>query len=179
VSEHGPPAPGDVDRSAGLRRGDDEADRGSVLMLMPAAVLVLLVLAAIAVDATVLILGEREMADLAGAAANDAAVAALGRDPLYRCGNLDLDWGQAQAAVQRVVAGRASDATSGVSAGVASISVVDGRPEVTVTASGTVDLIFTPAVPGASMSRSVEATASAIAEVAGPDPFGVGAGACP
>jgi Flp pilus assembly protein TadG len=150
-----------------------------VLLLMPASVLVLLVLAAIAVDAAILMLGEREAADLAAAAANDAAVAAISRDALYGCGNLELDAAQAHLAVQRVVAARGSDAIDGVSAAVAGIQVVDGRPEVTVTASGTVRLIFTPAVPGFAMSQDVEATASSFPEVAGPDPLAVGTGACP
>jgi Flp pilus assembly protein TadG len=150
---------------------------------MPAGVLVMLVLTAIAIDYTILLLGEREVADVSAAAANDAVIAAVGRDALYGCAALDLDLAAANAAVQRVVAARGSDAVTIASAGVVDIGteLFDGsqRPRVTVTTSGTVDLIFTPAVPGASLSRAVQATATAVAAVGGPDAEEVGVGACP
>src|SRR3712207_1178709 len=45
-------------------------ETGSALILMPAAVLVLVILAAIAVDAAIMFLGERELAAATAAAAN-------------------------------------------------------------------------------------------------------------
>lgn len=48
-------------------------DRGSVLMLMPAAVLIVLLLGAIAVDSAIVYLGQRQAYNVAFDAANDAA----------------------------------------------------------------------------------------------------------
>lgn len=58
------------------------AEDGNTLVLMPAAVLVLLVLAAIAFDAAVVHLQQRRLADLAASLANDA-IAALDLDSVY------------------------------------------------------------------------------------------------
>ena len=75
-------------------------DRGSVLMLMPAAVLVLVVLGAVAVDFSIAFLGERELANAASAAANDAAAAAID-EPLFReTGRVVLDCGRANEVAQ-------------------------------------------------------------------------------
>ena len=52
-------------------------ERGSVLMLMPAAVLVVLVLAAIAVDLSARFVGQREAIAAAEGAANDAVSAGV------------------------------------------------------------------------------------------------------
>jgi hypothetical protein len=145
---------------------------------MPAGVLVLIMLAALAVDGAVLFLGEREVADLSAAAASDAAVAAIDADALYRCGNLQLDAARAQAAAQRVVAARSNDSVTGVSATVTALAVADGRPVVTVQTTGTVRLIFIQAVPGMDLTRQVQATASASPEVAGPGVDAVGVGGC-
>src|SRR5262245_43786078 len=51
----------------------DARDRGSVLFLVPAAFLVVLILASIAVDMSVVQLRERQAFDFASGAANDAA----------------------------------------------------------------------------------------------------------
>jgi hypothetical protein len=54
-------------------------ERGSILLLVPAGILIMLVLAAIAVDSAVIFLAEREAEAAASAAAND--IAALAVDP--------------------------------------------------------------------------------------------------
>ena len=51
-------------------------DRGSVLLLVPAAVLIVLVMASIAVDMSLVHLRQRQAHDLAAQAANDAATGA-------------------------------------------------------------------------------------------------------
>ena len=51
--------------------------RGSVLMLMPAAVLIVLLLGAIAVDSAIVYLRQRQAENIAFDAANDAAGAGL------------------------------------------------------------------------------------------------------
>ena len=50
--------------------------RGNVLLLVPAGVLVLVIFGALAVDAALAFLGQRALTDAAAAAANDAAAAA-------------------------------------------------------------------------------------------------------
>lgn len=131
------------------------ADRGSVLMLLPAAVLVLFVLAGISVDAAVTFTQQRELVAVAGDAANDAANA-LARDALYRGGAVTLD----PAEVDRTV--RAVLAADGVTA--AATWTVDGTT-VTVRLVREVDLIFTRAVPGVAHHRTVHATVTARAEL--------------
>lgn len=135
------------------RRGD----RGSALMLLPAGVLVVLVLASIAVDMSLVHLRQRQGFDVAAAAANDAVTAAA--DPrLLRTGAYEIDPGQARAVVQRSVA------ASGLAPHVV------GGPQVTVDGD-TVEVLltvaarhlFTGAVPGAPDRTIVSATASATA----------------
>lgn len=83
--------------------GADE--RGSVLLLVPAGVLVLLILGAIAVDFSIAFLGQRELTAAAGAAANDAA-ARLADAAFYGRGELAIDQSQVAAVIDASVAGR-------------------------------------------------------------------------
>lgn len=71
-------------RPAATRRGD----RGSVLMLMPAAVLIVLLLGAIAVDSAVVYLAQRQAYNVAFDAANDAAGAGFDRETARRSGEI-------------------------------------------------------------------------------------------
>jgi hypothetical protein len=68
-----------------------QGDSGSVLLLFPAAFLIVLALGAMAIDAAAVHLRQRELAAVAGAAANDAAMLGLDRDLLRRSGDLALD----------------------------------------------------------------------------------------
>ncbi len=83
------------------RTGRDRAsgDRGSVLALVPAALLVLLVLAAIAVDSASEYLARRELAAAADAAANDAATFGLDEARFRETGEFVLDPARANEAV--------------------------------------------------------------------------------
>jgi hypothetical protein len=63
------------------------AEEGSTLALVPAAILVLLLLAAIAVDSAAAYLGQRRVADLAAGLANDA-IAGLREDAFYETGEV-------------------------------------------------------------------------------------------
>ncbi len=137
-------------------------EQASVLLLMPAAVLVVLVLGAIAVDGAIAFLGEREVADIAAAAANDAAVLALREETFHRCGSLQLDPGRAGQVARTVVAGRGSDAVQ-VDDVEVSVAASGASPAVSVTIRGHVDLVFTPALPGAAGTRRVEARSVVIA----------------
>lgn len=148
-------------------------DDGTALMLMPAGVLIVIILGALAVDSAILFLGERELADLTAAAANDAATVALDDDVFYRCGRLELVADEAAGVAAAVARARRSDAVSAVDVSTTVDNAVS-PPQVTVTATGTVRLVFTPAVPGTSRSRTVGATSVAV-----PEPLGPGAQAQP
>ena len=138
-------------------------------MLMPAGVLVVLVLGALAVDSAILFLGERELADLTAAAANDAATVALLEEPFYRCGRLTLDEDEAREVARTISAARTSDAVEDVEIDVEIDNAVN-PPEVTVAAAGVVRLVFTPAIPGTTRSRRVDAVSVAVPEPLGPQP---------
>jgi Flp pilus assembly protein TadG len=136
-------------------------ERGSALMLMPAAVLVFVVLGAIAVDFAVAFLGEREVSNAAAAAANDAVGAALDLDRLYEDDALRLD----PAAAERV--GRAAVEAAGLDDlddVAVRVDVAPDAPTVTVTVSARVRYVFSKALPGGPDGVPVQATATATAE---------------
>ncbi len=141
-------------------------ERGSALMLMPAAVLILIVLASIAVDFTIVRLGGRELTALADAAGNDAATLALARAGFDE-GTVILDERRAREVVAATVAATASPVDDIVVVDV-SATDIDGAPGVSVTLTGTVDYVFATAIPGAPTSQHIEVTA--VVRVAQVDP---------
>ena len=135
-------------------------DRGSALMLMPAGLLIVLVLASIAVDMSVVHLRKRQAFELAAAAANDAVTAAVDQGRLRTTHDYVLDPERARAVVADVVA--ASEVAPELT----------GPPVVTVTAAGVrvelaleADYIFADIVPGAPDGTEVTASATAAAPV--------------
>lgn len=72
-------------------RARGSGDHGSVLMLMPAAVLIVLLLGAVAVDLSIVQLRQREAVAGAASAANDAVTFALDQDALRRGDGYRLD----------------------------------------------------------------------------------------
>ena len=136
-------------------------ERGSALMLMPAAVLVFLVLGAIAVDFAVAFLAEREVSNAAAAAANDAAGAALDRDRFYDDGVVRLDAARATSVGRSAVAAAGLDDLDDVDV---RVQVSPGAPVVTVTVSARARYLFATALPGGPDGVDVEATATATAE---------------
>lgn len=132
-------------------------DRGSVLMLVPAAVLIVLVMASIAVDMSLLHLRQRQALDLAAGAANDAATAAADRAAL-RDGDVVVDEEAAGRVVAAVV--EASDRAADV-VGAPQVRITGDVVEVEVALE--VDYIFAGVVPGAPDGRTVRATAAATA----------------
>jgi Flp pilus assembly protein TadG len=136
-------------------------ERGTVLMLMPAAMLVLLVLASIMVDFAIVGMRSRELHNAASAAANDAVTAALSSEGL-RAGETWIDADAAQRVVTRSLthSGLRLDAPPTVHVS------VDGR-EVSVTVHATHEYLFADVVPGADDTFTVDVTATARAVVAG------------
>ena len=131
-------------------------------MLMPAAVLIVLLLAAIAFDSAVVFLAERELANVAAAAANDAATQALDRSAFYADGTVRLDPERARQVAETAVAVRGPDWLEPGSTRVA-VVVDPDEPAVTVTVSAEAGYVFARAIPGVDGTASVAATASATA----------------
>jgi hypothetical protein len=154
-----------------------ERQRGSVLLLVPAGILVLMILGAIAVDSAVVFLGQRELGSAVAAAANDAAAAAFAEAPFYEGGRVEIDVSLAQHVAQQSFDAR--KAAQIELTGPLEVTVV-GR-QICVAAEATVRRIFTPrgigvsptatirARSGATLSddRGVEATSACEATLAG------------
>jgi hypothetical protein len=132
-------------------------ERGSVLALVPAAVLVSVLLGAIAVDSAVTFAAQRDLRSAALAAANDAATAGVDLDAYHETGAYTLSPGLVRRAVDTSLA--ASRPT--VEAMTVDVDVT-GR-QVTVVLRAEVALVFASAVPGAPRTAEVTATATAIA----------------
>lgn len=125
---------------------------------MPAAVLVLVVLGAIAVDSAAVYLGQHQLAGAAQSAATDAT-AALAPASFYGGGTVTLDPARArQLALDSV---GAEDLQGVRLAGPAVVQVL-GR-QVCVSLVGTVQEIFGRALPGMPGSTTVRARATATA----------------
>ena len=132
------------------------ADRGSVLMLMPAAILVVLVLAGICVDQSLAFLRQRQASSVAVDVANDLATAALDESAFREHGEYVLDEGAARELASSLVA--ASD----IGPQVVDLSVsVPAPDEVVVELTVRVDYIFARALPGAADGTTVSARAAA------------------
>lgn len=136
-------------------------ERGSVLLLVPAGVLVLVVLGSLAVDFAIAFLGEREVASLASAAANDAATAAVDRAHLRATGEFRID----EALAREVVASTLAASSHEVDLDAAEVEVLDldGEPAVRVRLTGRIGYVFAKAIPGAPESAQVGASAVAVA----------------
>jgi Flp pilus assembly protein TadG len=137
-------------------------ERGSVLLLVPAGVLVVIVLASIAVDFAIAFLGEREVASLASAAANDAASAAVDEAHLRTTGEFRIDPDRAEDVVAATIA--ASSVDLHLDAPVVDVIDIGGEPAVRVRLTGRIDYVFAPALPGAPDGADVSASAVAVAD---------------
>ncbi len=127
-------------------------DRGTVLMLFPAAFFAVLVLGALAVDVGLVQVRAREVG-LAASSAADDALSALDLVELRTSGRVRLDPGRATAIVHDTVA-----ATAPAGSRVTRIELAtapDGLPRVAVTVCLDVDLVVAPALPGTAPTRTV------------------------
>lgn len=140
------------------RRDGLRSERGSSLMLMPAAVLVFVVLGAFCVDFAAVHLGQRELVTAAQGAANDAVAAGFDEAGFYGgAGAVTLDPTLARRAAEASLAANAPDAEIvGFSVDVAGASVV---VELTLS----VETVFSKALPGA--PDTVPVTARATSEL--------------
>jgi hypothetical protein len=126
-------------------------------MLVPAAVLVLVILASISVDSSLAFLGQRELNSFTTQAANDAAAAGLDQAAFYDHGRIAIDPQRADdiaALLRRNVGSGVHDVH---------VSVTTTGNQVTVEADGVVDDIFARVLPGVRHQWHVQATSSATA----------------
>jgi hypothetical protein len=121
----------------------------------------MIVLGSIAVDFAIAFLGERELASLAAAAANDAATAAYDPERFREDGTFVLDLDRAEVIVADTIG--ASSTEVDLERPEVEPITVDGRPGVRVTLRGTVGYVFARAVPGMPDDTEVEASAVAVA----------------
>lgn len=133
-------------------------EAGNTLVLFPVAVLIVLGLAALALDAATIFLGQRRLVDLAAAVADDG-VAAIDLASYYDPDRpLALDADRVRARRDQLVAG---------AGGHRSLEEVDCRIDagglrVTATCSATVRPLFAPLWPGAPGRRTVTASETAV-----------------
>lgn len=134
------------------RRRSAAGERGSVLVLMPAAVLVLLVLASLALDRALVFGAQRDLVATAQAAANDAVTEGVDPDVLRADGVVVLDPDRVARAIARVTALAGPDLVVAWA--------VDGT-SVVVRLERRVRYLFSPALPGGPRTERIRATAQA------------------
>ena len=137
-------------------------ERGSVLMLLPAAVLVFVILGALAVDYGSVWADQRELANAAEAAANDAATRAVDVEHWYRTAEVRLVAARAWTVAEASVRAKGLDR---LDAEVIDVQVDGDR--VTVTVRGRAHHLFAKAVPGGPEGQDVTATSEAEARELG------------
>ena len=133
---------------------------GSVLILMPAAVLIVLLLGAIAVDLTTVHLRQQQAIDAAASAANDAVTYGLDESALRSGRGYRLDPDRVRRAVDESIDDQGL-ADELVEPPVVTEPTPDSvRVELTLRA----DYLFARSIPGAPRSTTVRGTATATAE---------------
>lgn len=135
-------------------------ERGSVLALVPAAFLVLIFLAALAVDSAVAFQARSQLHDAVIGAANDAVTAGIDQQTFYSGGGVHLDAGAVGTVVCQAIDAEGLSSFHGLRVAVA----ISGE-SVRVVATGSVDAVFGRAIPGFA-SRQVSASAEAVAQSA-------------
>ena len=143
------------------RRPSGRHDRGTVLLLFPAAVFVLCVLAALAVDSAHATMRRRELQHAADAAANDAAALAID-DAGLRSGVTRLDEDRAR----RIAIDAVARQGLGGDVRVVDVRVIDGAT-VVVELEARHPSVFARSIPGAEDEIRVPARATAEAVTAG------------
>ena len=131
-------------------------ERGSVLMLVPAGFLVLMLLAAIAVDGAVSYQARNQLHEALSAAANDAVGAAVDSPSFYGHGDVRLNLVEVESVVCRSVEAQGLASFHGLQ-----LSVAVSGDSVRVLGRATVDAVFGRFVPGLGR-RPVSSTADAV-----------------
>jgi Flp pilus assembly protein TadG len=137
-------------------------ERGSVLMLVPAGFLVLMLLAAIAVDSAVAYQARNQLHDALATAANDAVGGAVDSPSFYSNGSVLLDTATVASVVCRSVEAQGLGSLHGLQ-----LAVAVSGDAIRVTGRATVDAVFGRFVPGFG-TRPVSSTADAVLTRGGP-----------
>lgn len=135
-------------------------ERGSVLALMPAAVLIFIVLGSLAVDSAISYLGERQTSNIAASVANDIATEGLDIVRYYGTGELVIDQARAQAVADAAVARESGSHLQDLRID----TEVVGADRVIVHVRATVRSLFSRVLPNGLDERTVAASAEATAE---------------
>ncbi|MDQ3898625.1 MAG: hypothetical protein M3326_15505 [Actinomycetota bacterium] len=140
-----------------------DRQRGSALLLFPAGLLIMVALAAMAVDSAIAFLAQRELVNATAAAANDAATEALSDSSFYEENRIELS----AAAVESIAVGRVFALVDAgrhhglsVTAEAVPPATAGCACTVRVSASSTVDEIFGKVLPGGG-TADVHASAGA------------------
>jgi hypothetical protein len=123
---------------------------------MPAALLIVLVMASIAIDMSLVLVRQRQAADLAASAANDVTTAAAADPRGLGVDRFAVDSGRAQALVEQIVL--ADDELGPLLDGPPVVAVAGDRVEVSLAVRA--DFIFAAVVPGAPDGLVVHARAA-------------------
>jgi Flp pilus assembly protein TadG len=137
-----------------------DRQRGSTLLLFPAALLIMLALAAITVDSAIAFMAQRQLVNATAAAANDAATEALSDRAFYEGDRIELT----QSAVERVAVDRVFQLVDPARHHGLTVTAEASAPAaagcawaVRVSASSRVDELFGRAMPGSSGQVAVHA----------------------
>jgi hypothetical protein len=149
--------PSDLGAAGWRARWGDQ--RGNTLVLMPTAVLVVVLLSAIAVDAATVFLGQRRLADLAAGLATDA-VAAVDEAAFYGRGDIELVRARVEVRRDAVLATVRED----TSLHDVACAVETDLDVAVVSCTGRARPIFARAIPFAAESYPIRATETARAE---------------
>lgn len=134
-------------------------EHGNTLVLFPVAVLIVLGLGGIALDAATIFLGQRRLADLAAALANDA-VAAVDQDTFLASGELALAQERVDTRRAQLVAAQAED--RGFEAVDCEVTVAADPPRAVAACSAQVRPLFAPVVPGMERVEDIEVVETAM-----------------
>lgn len=140
-----------------LRTASRPGDRGTVLLLFPAAVLVMIVLGALVIDVSLSQVRARELESVAASAANDA-LGALDTNELRTTGTVRFDTVRAETIVAEAVA--AGPLPNARVDAVTLVGVGGPDPQISVSLTLVVDLVMAPALPGDIGSTTITRTRS-------------------
>lgn len=130
-------------------------------MLYPVGILAVIVLGAMAVDASIAFLGERELSNAVAAAANDAASEALSNRAFYDRSAVELDGGEVgRVAEERVRTALDGGRYHGLTVRTSVVPAGGGCAwSLRVEAAASVRYVFAPGLPGGPDEAQVDAAA--------------------
>ena len=141
-----------------------DRQRGSTLLLFPAALLIMLALAAVTVDSAIAFMAQRELVNATAAAANDAATEALSDRAFYEGDRIELS----PSAVESVAVDRVFQLVNASRHFGLTVTAEASQPAgagcswtVRVSASSRVDELFGKAMPGSSGQVAIHAQSTA------------------